>query len=198
MKVILRERVPSLGNVGEIVNVSPGYARNSLFPKNLAVLADEGNQKFLENQKKALAKKVAEERSAAEELKGKIEGVTIELLKRVAGNGKLFGTVNAAELSKELEKKGAQVEKRLIQILDPIKNLGNFEVKVKLFQDVEATFSVKVEMDLNQQKELQEKQKLAAEKKARKAAEPEAEATTEEASPNDDAVDSEAEQNTEA
>lgn len=171
MKVILTERVKALGNVGETVNVSAGHARNFLLPNGFAVIADEGNKKALENQKRALNKKVEAQKSEASALKSKLEGVKIELIKKVGASGRLFGTVTSADLSKELEKLGFDVERRLINVDTPIKAVGNYKVKAKLFTGVEATFDVKVQMDPKQAEEIKAKQaeaeRRAAEKKAR-------------------------------
>ena len=133
MKVILTDRVKTLGNVGEVVNVSQGYARNYLIPNKLALLADEGNTKQMEDYQKMLSKKVEEEKKAATDLAKQLNGKTITVTKKVGGNGRLFGTVTSTELSKELEKQGVVVEKRLINVDDPIKTLGDFEVKAQLF-----------------------------------------------------------------
>ncbi len=183
MKVILTEKVKTLGNIGEIVNVSEGYARNFLIPNKFAKLADEGNSKQMADYQKMLAKKVAEERSAAEELAKKVSGVTVNLVKKIGGNGRLFGTVTNAELSKELEKLGAMVEKRLITIENPIKTLGEYDIVAKLFKGVEAVFKVNVEIDPKQAAEMKKKQEAAAKKKASRAeekveAKADAEATT--------------------
>lgn len=171
MKVILTERVQSLGNVGEIVNVSPGYARNFLIPESKAVLADEGNKKWLENQKRQLAKKVEEEKKAATDLKGQIDGLTLDFERRVAGNGKLFGTITAMELSKAFAAKNLEVEKRWIVISEPIKALGTFEVAAKIVNGVEAKFNVKVEMDPKQVEENKAKEAAAKKRKAKQAEE---------------------------
>lgn len=181
MKVILTDRVKTLGSVGEIVNVSQGYARNYLIPNKLAMLADESNQKQMADYQKMLSKKMEEEKKAAKDLASKIEGRTVTVTKKVGGNGKLFGTVTSAELSKELEKDGLNVEKRHIQIDNPIKNLGSFEVRAALFQDVEAKFNVKVEMDPKQVEEEKRKQEAAAKKAGRKAAKAQEEAQGDEA-----------------
>ena len=169
MKIILTEKVPTLGGVGEIVNVSPGYARNYIIPNQLGVVADDAHKKALEDQKKRLAKKVAEEKDAALALKGKIDGLVIELTKKVGVSGKLFGTVTTTELSKELAVKEINVEKRLLTLETAIKSLGTFDVKAKLFSEVEATFQVKVVIDAKQAEELKAKEARAAKsKKARK------------------------------
>lgn len=168
MKVILTERVKTLGNIGEIVNVSQGFARNYLIPNSLAKFADEGNSKQMEDYQKMLAKKVAEEKAAAEDLAKKVSGITVSLVKKIGGNGRLFGTVTNSELSKELEKQGVTVERRLITIEDPIKTLGEYEITAKLFKGVDATFKVKVEIDPKQAEEMKKKQEAAAKKKAAK------------------------------
>ncbi|MAX67563.1 MAG: 50S ribosomal protein L9 [Bacteriovoracaceae bacterium] len=169
MKVILTERVKSLGNIGEIVNVSEGFARNFLIPNRKAKLADEGNEKQMADYQKMLQKKVAEEKAAAEDMAKKVSGVVISLEKKIGGNGRLFGTVTNTELAKEFEKQGLNIEKRLITIEDPIKTLGEYDVTAKLFKGVEATFKVKVEIDPKQAEEMKKKQEAAAKKKAAKA-----------------------------
>ena len=168
MKVILTEKVKSLGGVGEIHNVSPGYARNFLLPKKFAKIADEGNEKALADQKKALAKKISAEKNDAVELKSKLDGISVTIEKKVGGTGRLFGTVTGNDLSKALAEKGLTVEKRQIMIENPIKQLGTFEVKAKLFSDVESTFNVTVKKDL---KQVEEDAKRAELKKEAQAAE---------------------------
>ena len=171
MKVILTERVPTLGNIGEIVNVSAGHARNFLVPNGLAMVADDSNKKLLAAQQKSLSKKIQAQKDAALELKKKVEGITVELIKKVGASGKLFGTVTTAELSKELENRGLTIERRLIHLAAPIKGLGTFDVKAKIFQDVEATFKVKVVIDPKQAEELKKAQEEALKaSEARKAA----------------------------
>ena len=177
MKVILTSKVKSLGNIGEIVNVSQGYARNFLIPNSLAKLADEGNSKQMADYQKMLAKKVAEEKAEAEAIAKKLGNVSLTLVKKVGGNGTLFGTVTNSELSKELEKQGVVVERRLIQIDTPIKTVGEYEIKAKLFKGVETTFKVKIEMDPKQAEELKKKQAAAAKAKKEKVEAPTEEAT---------------------
>jgi large subunit ribosomal protein L9 len=168
MKVILTERVKHLGNIGEIVKVSDGHGRNFLIPNKLAVLADDNSKQFVANKKKQLDKKIAEHRAGALELKSKIDGLVIEMTKRIGGNGKIFGNVSALDLSRELGNRGLDVEKRWIAIPNPIKSLGTFEVKVNMVSDVQAAFEVKVTMDEAQKVEIKEKQETA--KKNKKAA----------------------------
>jgi large subunit ribosomal protein L9 len=171
MKVILTEKVKALGTIGEIVNVSAGFARNFLFPKKFAILADEKNSNVLKDKQKALAKKISAEKAGAEATKKKLEGMTIELIKKVGSNGRLYGTVTTAEISKELENKGIHVERRLLAVEGSIKSLGTYDVKAKLFNDVTATFKLKVAIDAvmaeQLKKEQAEAQKRNAEKKAK-------------------------------
>jgi large subunit ribosomal protein L9 len=184
MKVILTEKVPTLGNIGEIVNVSAGHARNYLVPNGFAMVADDSNKKLLAAQQKSLAKKIKSQRDAALELKKKVEGTTIELIKKVGASGKLFGTVTNAELSKELEARGIEVERRLIHLESPIKGLGTFNAKAKIFQDVEAVFKVKVAIDPKQAEELKKNQEEALKAaEARKKAAADAKAAGETATP---------------
>jgi large subunit ribosomal protein L9 len=197
MKVILTERVRTLGNVGEIINVSQGYGRNYLIPRQLAVLADESNQKQLANQNKALAKKIEAEKNVALEMKSKLDGMEIELVKKVGASGKLFGTVTNTELSKFLGEKGLDVERRYIVIETPIKNLGTFDINVKLFTGVEATFSVKVSMDLAQAAELKKKQELAEQRAAARKAKKDAGEEEIETSETEATVESETESDSE-
>lgn len=174
MKVILTEKVKALGMIGEIVNVSAGYARNFLFPKQLAILADEKNANIIADKQKALAKKVAAEKATAEEAKKKIEGMTLELIKKVGTNGRLFGAVTNQEISAELEKKGVSIERRQIIIDGSIKTLGTFDVKARLFQDVVASFKVKVAIDAAMAEELKRQQEEAQQRNADKKARAEA------------------------
>jgi large subunit ribosomal protein L9 len=168
MKVILLEKVKTLGGIGEILNVAEGYARNFLFPRKLAVAADEKNKNVLQDKQKRLAKKIASEKDAATAIKKKLDGLTLELIKKVGQNGKLFGAVTSSEISKELESRNIIVEKRLIS-MDSIKSLGTFEAKAKLFgNEVVANFKVKVMIDPVQAEELKRQQEEAAKRNAEK------------------------------
>jgi len=190
MKVILVEKVKALGTIGDIVNVSAGFARNFLFPRKLALVADEKNSNVLKDRQKALAKKISAEKGEAEALKKKLEGTTIELIKKVGANGRLFGAVTTTEIAKELDSKGIHIERRQLAIEGSVKSLGTYEVKAKLFEGVVATFNLKVAIDAAMaeqlKKEQAEAQKRNAEKKAKaeaakaEAAAAEAAAATEE------------------
>src|SRR5665647_455196 len=170
MRIILTEKVKALGTIGEIVNVSAGFARNFLFPKKLAILADDKNSNVLKDKQKALAKKVLIEKASAEVLKKKVEGLTIELIKKVGLNGRLFGAVTTQEVAKELEKHGVVVERRLLTIDGSIKSLGTYDVKAKLFNDVTATFKLKISIDAAMAEQLKKEQADAQKRNADKKA----------------------------
>lgn len=169
MKVILVEKVSTLGNVGEIVNVAPGYGRNYLLPKKLAVLADERNKNQLAAQEKKLAKKIAEQKALAEDTQKKLNGYKLDLVRKAGANGKLFGSITTTEISKLLSEQEIEVERRVLSVSKPIKELGSYEIAAKLFSGVEATFTVNVTMDPEQEKELKAKAEAAAKAKAERA-----------------------------
>ena len=145
MKVILTEKVPALGNIGEIVNVSAGHARNYLVPNGFAMVADDSNKKLLAAQQKSLAKKIQGQKDVATELKKKIEGITIELIKKVGASGKLFGTVTTTDISKGLEKLGFSVDRKDIHLEEPIKVLGTHKATIRYAEGLETQIQVAVE-----------------------------------------------------
>tara|TARA_B100000886_G_C20331534_1_gene452637 strand:- start:235 stop:840 length:606 start_codon:yes stop_codon:yes gene_type:complete len=167
MKVVLLEKVKSVGNVGEIVNVSAGHARNFLIPGGFAVAADDGSEKSMSHHQKMLKRKIDEEKSLANEVQNKLDGIVVEFIKKVGLNGKLFGSITSTELAKELGAKGFEIERRQLAIETPIKGVGSYNVKAHLFEGVDANFQVKVVMDPAQAEELKAKQ-LAAQKRAEK------------------------------
>ncbi|MBI3556493.1 MAG: 50S ribosomal protein L9 [Deltaproteobacteria bacterium] len=142
MKVILRENVENLGKTGDIVKVSDGYARNYLLPRNLVFLADEQNVAAIEHHKKALAKKRDRETSEAKEIAKKIEQFSVTIARKVGENEKLFGSVTSGDIAEALAKGGYKVDRRQIQLGDPIKQLGVVTVPVKLTTDVVAQVKV--------------------------------------------------------
>ena len=169
MKVILTEKIPALGNIGEVVTVSQGYARNFLVPQKKAVVVNENALGQLEGHRRALGKKIEEEKKTALEIKEKLEGITLEFVKRVGANGNLFGSVTTGELAKELLNRGIEIERRVLSLEKPIKQLGTFKAKVKLFSEVEVVFNVKVEIDPAQADEIKKRHELANAKKKLKA-----------------------------
>ena len=142
MKVILRENVDNLGKTGDIVKVSDGYARNYLLPRNLVFLADEQNVAAIEHHKKALAKKRDRETVEAKEVAKKIEQFSVTIGRKVGENEKIFGSVTTADIAEALAKGGYKVDRRQIQLGEPIKQLGVVTVPVKLTIDVVAQVKV--------------------------------------------------------
>lgn len=147
MKVILMEKVPFLGSVGEIVQVSPGYGRNYLLPRKLAVVASEKSERELQNYRRRLAKKIAEEKERSLSIQKKLEGLTLEVRRKVGSRGKLFGAVTTLDISKELTERGIHVERRSMSLERPIKSLGLFDVRFKNSTGVDVSFQVKVSPD---------------------------------------------------
>lgn len=136
MEVILRQAVDTLGHTGDIVKVSAGYARNFLLPRGIAYEATPGNKKRLEQERARLEAAEGERRGSAQELATKIEQVSLTFSARVGEEGKLFGSVTTADIAHELEKQGIHVEKRQIDLHEPIKALGVYRVPVRLHADV--------------------------------------------------------------
>jgi len=142
MKVILRQNVDSLGNIGEIVNVKPGYARNFLIPNQLAYVATDGAIRALETEKKQYAVKMEKAKSSAENAATQLGDLQISIAMQVGEEGRLFGSVTNQMVANELELRGFSVDKRDVMIDEPIKTLGIFEVKVKLHPEVTAPLKV--------------------------------------------------------
>ena len=145
MKIILTDEIKGLGHRGEIVTVAAGYARNFLLPKELAYPATEANKKKLEQQKLRYDAKVAKEKDQAAEVARAIEGLTLTLKKKVGEHDTLYGSVTAAELADALAAKGITVDKRRIDLEEPIKRLGTHTVHVKLHRDVTVGVTVEVQ-----------------------------------------------------
>ncbi len=145
MKVILTDEVRGLGNRGDVVTVAAGYARNFLLPKELAYPATEGNVKRLEQEKRRYELKVGKDREAAQQVASAVEGVTIVLKKKAGEHDALYGSVTASELAEALGAKGITVDKRRIELEEPIKRLGQHTVHVKLHREVTAGITVDVQ-----------------------------------------------------
>ncbi len=142
MKVILRKSIESLGQMGEIVTVKDGYARNYLIPRSYAYLATPGAMKALEFEKKQFAKKQALEKADAETLAAKFAEVQVSIQMKVGEEGKLYGSVTAQMIADELAKQKFNVDRRNIIIEESIKTLGVFDVKIKIYTDVYAAIKV--------------------------------------------------------
>jgi large subunit ribosomal protein L9 len=144
MKVILTEEIRGLGTRGDIVTVKDGYARNFLLPKNLAREATAGNLKQVEHERRKWALLAQQEKEVAQKAADKVKGVKIRIEKRVGEQGHLFGSVTANEIADALLEKGIEVDKRRIELAQPIKNVGVHDVEVRLHRDVTATIQVEV------------------------------------------------------
>lgn len=144
MKVILLEDVRGTGKAGDVANVSDGYARNMLIPRGLAVEATAQNIKQLEKKKEAMAKKFAEDKAAALELKKKLEEVTVEVRTKAGKDGKVFGSVTSKDIADALNQMGFDIDKKKIQLDSPIKATGMTDVNVKLFTEIFGKVKVNV------------------------------------------------------
>ncbi|HVK77030.1 MAG TPA: 50S ribosomal protein L9 [Kofleriaceae bacterium] len=139
MQVILTQDVANLGKAGELVTVRPGYGRNYLVPRGFAVTATQANVHRLEHDKRVIAKKVAQERASADSLAERINVMTLQFDRNVGDDDKLFGSVTSRDLSDQLKKAGVEIDHRWIQLDQPIKALGKYEVPVRLMAGVVAT-----------------------------------------------------------
>jgi len=145
MKIILLEDVKKLGKKGDVVNVSDGYARNMLIPKNLGVEATAGNMNSLKLKKAHEEKAAAENLAAAEELGKKLDGSRVKILIKAGDNGKVFGSVSAKEIADAVkDQKGIEVDRKKIVMDGAIKTLGETQVKIKLHPKVSANLIVEV------------------------------------------------------
>jgi large subunit ribosomal protein L9 len=142
MKVILRQNYDSLGEIGQIVDVKDGYARNFLIPRKIAYAALKGNIQALEEEKKNLAKKEQHELMAAEKLAAEFEKVSVTIPVQVGEEDKIFGTVTNQMIADALKEKGYDLDKRKIEIDEPIKSLGIYGINVKLHSKVNAKIKV--------------------------------------------------------
>lgn len=144
VKVILREDVPNLGDAGELVAVKPGFARNYLLPLGKAIAATAANVQELEHQRRVIAEKVARERKLLEGEKARFHGQVVEITAQAGEEGKLFGSVTAAMVAEKLAERGLEVDRRRIALAEPIKQLGEHPVVIKLHREIDATITVKV------------------------------------------------------
>ena len=147
MQIILQEDVDKLGNRGDVVTVKPGYARNFLLPKRLAIEATPGNMKALERIRGALAKKTATELDSAKKQAELLVGVMVKFARKTGENDQMFGSVTTGDISEGLKAQGFGIEKRQVQLADPIKTLGEFPVTIRVFRDVTAEIKVLVEKE---------------------------------------------------
>ena len=144
MEVILREHVDNLGRRGEVVKVADGYARNYLLPRKLALLVTDGNKKQIERERAKFDAKEADEQKIAQAMADRLANLEVVIARKVGDTQALYGSVSTADIADGLAAKGFEIERRKIHLPDPIKQLGEFDVPVKLHRDVAATIKVKV------------------------------------------------------
>jgi len=147
VQVILRDDVPNLGKIGDIVRVKPGYARNFLLPRGLAVEANPKNLRVLEHHKRVIAAKADREHKSAEASAKRLDGLHLTVRARAGEEGRLFGSVTNMDVERLLGERGFQVDRRRIALEEPIKQLGTYPVTVQVGRTVRATVQVTVEAE---------------------------------------------------
>jgi len=147
MEVILKEDVGNLGSRGDVVKVAEGYGRNFLLPRRLAIEATAGNKKVIEQMRAAAVRRSANEKAQAEELAKQFENLSVSFARRSGEHDQLFGSVTSSDLAEALESKGFTIDRRKIQLHEPLKTLGEFTVPVKLHKDVAAHLKVVIEKE---------------------------------------------------
>ncbi|HET9741113.1 MAG TPA: 50S ribosomal protein L9 [Terriglobales bacterium] len=147
MEVILKEDVMKLGSRGDVVKVAEGYGRNFLLPRKLAIEATTGNKKVIEQMRAAALRRSAKEKAQAEELSKQFDGLSVSFQRRSGEHDQLFGSVTSGDLAEALEKKGFNLDRRKIQLHEPLKTIGEFTVPVKLHKEVTAHLKVTIEKE---------------------------------------------------
>ena len=144
MEVILREHVDNLGKRGEVVKVADGYARNYLLPRKLALPATAGNRQQIERERAKFDARESEDRKVAEALAARMEDLEIQIARRVGETDVLYGSVTTSDIAEVLSAKGFEIDRRKLQLQEPIKKLGQFEVPIRLSREVTARVKVAV------------------------------------------------------
>jgi large subunit ribosomal protein L9 len=144
MEIILREHVEHLGERGEIVNVAPGYARNYLLPRKLALPATLGNRKHVERERRIVEAREAEKKGLADALAARLAATDLTIIRRVGDTDQLYGSVTAADIVELLKEKGFEVDRRKLILPEPVKAIGDHEVPLKLHREVTAVLTVHV------------------------------------------------------
>ena len=144
MEVILREDIERLGNRGQVVRVADGYARNFLLPKRLAVAATDANRKIVEQERQAHVRREAKQKDEAEDLSKLLNGVTVTIAQKAGENDQLFGSVTSKDVADALALKDFTIDRRKVLMDEPIKQLGEFKIPVRLHKDVTAEVTVQV------------------------------------------------------
>jgi large subunit ribosomal protein L9 len=145
VQVILRDDVPNLGKIGDVVRVKPGYARNFLLPRGLAIEANPKNLRVLEHQKRVIAAKAEREHKSAEASAKRLDGVKLSVRARAGEEGRLFGSVTNMDVERLLAEKGFHVDRRRIDLAEPIKQLGTYPIIVQIGRAVRVTVELTIE-----------------------------------------------------
>jgi large subunit ribosomal protein L9 len=144
MKLILKETIDSLGIIGSEVTVAPGYGRNYLLPQDKAVLATPQNRRKMEHAKAKIEIQIAKERTMAEEMAQRLEGVVCKISAKVGGEDRLYGSVTSRDIINALASQNIVVEKRMILMKEPIKEIGSFKIPVRVYKEVEPEITVEI------------------------------------------------------
>ncbi len=147
MKIILKETINTLGIIGMECNVAPGYARNYLFPQGKALKATPQNRKMMEQTRAKFDLQIAKEKKIAEEMADKIKDIVITIKRKVHDETKLYGSIKTNDIKTSLNDQDIQIERRSILLAEPIKELGEYKVPIRLYNDVEPEISVIVELE---------------------------------------------------
>ena len=147
MEVILKEDVPKLGHRGDVVKVAEGYGRNYLLPRKLAIEATQANKAVIEQMKASAVRRFASEKADAEALSKQLEAVSLSFQRKAGEKDHLFGSVTTSDIAEALERKGFNIDRRKLQLNEPIKSLGEFEVPIRLHRDVVSKVKVTVEKE---------------------------------------------------
>jgi large subunit ribosomal protein L9 len=151
MEVILKEDVHKLGSRGDVVKVADGYGRNYLLPRKLAIEATKSNRAVIEQMKAAALRRSAREKADAEALSSQVNNLSLTFQRRSGEHDQLFGSVTSSDIAAEMEKKGFNVDRRKIQLHEPLKSLGEFTIPVKLHKDVTAHVRVVIEKEATEE-----------------------------------------------
>ena len=144
MKIILKETIESLGIIGSEVTVANGYARNYLLPQKMAVQATPQNRKMMEQERAKFEIQIAQEKGLAEEMAKRLDGVVCKVSAKVSEEDRLYGSVTTRNITEALESQGIVVEKKMILLNEPIKNIGTYKIPIRVYKDVEPEIIVEV------------------------------------------------------
>ena len=144
MKIILQKDIPNLGDAGDIKDVADGYARNYLLPRKLVIVADESSKNAMEHQKRLIKLKKEKRKKTSEKLSESIHGLEIKIPALVGEEGKLFGSITSMDIAKKLKESGFEIDKRKIVLESPLRQLGDYQIHIKLDEGLTATVKLSI------------------------------------------------------